>query len=111
MSDFLSVSRRMVEKVRKELEDSGFDYEATSERKMHDQQFHTIKTLEFVTEVQNNDNELSKSMCAIAREEGMDEKLIRLVVHEDIHYISYKMRNEQFLSRCQIFIDHTSPDM
>ena len=29
----------------------------------------------------------------------MDEKLIRLVVHEDIHYISYKMRKEQFLSK------------
>ena len=29
-------------------------------------------------------------MYAIAREKGMDEKLIKLVVHEDIHYISYK---------------------
>lgn len=38
-------------------------------------------------------------MCAIAREKGVDEMPISLVVHENIHYVSYKMRKGQFLSK------------
>lgn len=38
ISGFLSIIRRMLEKVRKMLEDSGFDYEALSARKSHDRQ-------------------------------------------------------------------------
>lgn len=93
ISDFLSISRRMAEKVRKELEDSRFDCKSTSERKTHDQRSNPIRMLEFLAEVwEIIDNELSKSMCATARDKGMDEKLIMLVVHEDISYVSYMMR-------------------
>lgn len=36
ISDFLSVSRRMMKKVRKELENSGFNYKATAQKTAHD---------------------------------------------------------------------------
>lgn len=56
-------------------------------------------TLEVITEVQII-SETSKWMCGTAREKGVDEKLIRLVVHEDIcSYSSYKVSMEQFLSK------------
>ena len=84
ISDFLSVSRRMLEKVWKELEDSGFNYEAALERKMCDQWSYAARMLEFIGEVQIFNNEPSNSMHDIAREKGVDEKLIRLVVHENI---------------------------
>ena len=41
------------------------------------------------------DNNPSKSITYI----GESEFLIRQVVHEDIHYFSYKMRKGQFLSQ------------
>ena len=72
----------------------GHLYEATSEREMHVQQSDTIRMPEFVAEVQKIiDNEPSNSMCTTAREKGVDEKLIRLVVHGDIYNISHKMRD------------------
>lgn len=41
----------------------------------------------------------SASLCFIARKKGVDKKLIRLMVHEDICYFSYKLRKQQFLSK------------
>lgn len=62
-----------------------------------------LRTQEFVAEVQKIiENEPSKSMLAIARMKGVDEKLIWLGVHEDIRYFSYKLRMGQFLPKaCQ----------
>ena len=37
ISDLISISRRMLKKVRKYLEDLGFNHKVTSERKTHDQ--------------------------------------------------------------------------
>ena len=52
--------------------------------------------LVFVAKVQEIiDNEPSKLMHAIARERGMDEKLFRLVVYEDIT----TLHTRQFLSK------------
>ncbi|XP_052826517.1 uncharacterized protein LOC128248714 [Octopus bimaculoides] len=86
----------MVEEIRKELENLRFNYEVTAERKTHDRQSDAIRTPAEIQEIINND--LSKSMHAIALG-GVNKKLIRLVVHEDICYFSYKMRKEQFLSK------------
>ena len=36
ISEFFNISLRMVQTVGRELEDSGFDYEATAKRKRHD---------------------------------------------------------------------------
>ena len=100
ISEFLNISIRMVQNVRKELEDSGFDYEATAERKSHDRRSDAVRTPEFVEEVQELiNNDPGKSMRAIAREKGIDEKVVRQVVHEDIRYFSYRMRKGQFLSK------------
>lgn len=88
----------MLEKVRKELENNGFNYEAMAERKTHDRRSDALRTLEFVAETQKIiENEPSKLMSAIVREKDIDEKSIRLVVHEDISYFSFKLRKEQFL--------------
>ena len=49
--------RRMVKKIRKELEES------TSERKTNNQRSDTVRTVEIITEVQDiNNNEPSKLM-------------------------------------------------
>ena len=45
------------------------------------------------------DNDLSKSIMSIARDIGVSEFLIKLEVHEDIRYFSYKIRKGQFLSQ------------
>ena len=42
-------------------------------------------------------NNPSKSIKSIAREIGVSKILIRQIVHEDIQYFSYKMREDQFL--------------
>ena len=47
-----------------------------------------VRIPKFVVEVQIINNEPNKSMCAIAREKDVDEKLIRLVAHENICYVS-----------------------
>ena len=57
------------------------------------------RTLKFVAEIQVFiDNNLSKLLRFIAKVMGMYEFLIRQLVHEDIWYFSYKMRNGQFLT-------------
>lgn len=74
-----------MEKVKKKLEDNGFDYEVKAERKTCDWWSDTLRTQEFVAEVQKIiDNEPRKSMYPIPREKGIDKKLIWLVVHEAI---------------------------
>lgn len=66
---------------------------------MYDQSSDIIRTLECVPEVQIINNKPKKSVFAIPREKGMDEKFTKPVVHEDISYVSYKMRRGQFLSK------------
>ena len=83
--DFLSISSRIVEKDQK------------GTRRFRIPLWGDIR--EENAEVQIIDNEPSKSMCVIERENGVDEKFIRLVVHEDIWYVSYKTRKEHFMSK------------
>lgn len=100
ISEFFNISIRMVQNVRRELEDSGFDYEATAKRKTHRRRSDAVRTPDFAEEIQKViDEDPSKSMRAIAREKGVDESVVRQVVHEDIRYFSYKMRKGQFLSQ------------
>lgn len=73
ITKFFNVSRMMRQEVRKELEDNGFDYEVTPERKTHDRKSDAFRIQEFVAEVQKIiDNKPSKSIRAIAREKGVD---------------------------------------
>lgn len=68
-------------------EDSRFDYQAAGKRKTHDRRHVAVRTLEFVAEDQEILNiDLRKSLCAIASEKGVYEKLIRLVVNEEIRF-------------------------
>ena len=48
ISEFFNISLRMVQTVGRELEDSGFDYEATAKRKRHDRRSDAVRTPEFV---------------------------------------------------------------
>lgn len=52
-----------------------------------------IRKPKFIDEIQITNNDPSKSMHTNVRR----EKPIRVVVHEDIHYFSYKMTKGKFL--------------
>ena len=57
------------------------------------------KTHESLADIEDIiDNDSRKSTRSIARDMGMSEFLIELVVHEDNLYFSYKMRKRKFLS-------------
>ena len=58
------------------------------------------KTPEFLAEIQAViDNNPSNSIRFIAKDMGVSEFLSWQIMHEDIHYFTYKMRKSQFLSQ------------
>ena len=68
-------------------------------RKPHSDCSDEKRTPKFVGEIQVTiDNDSCKSISSIARDMGVFEFLTRQVVHEEIRYFSYKIRNDQFLS-------------
>ena len=100
ISQCLGVNLRTVQKIWKELEESNDDYEDIAGWKLHTDSSDKKRIPEFVCKIQAmTDNDPSKTIRYIARDMRVSEFLIRLVVHEDIHYFSYKMRKGQFYDR------------
>ena len=67
--------------------------------KPHSDCYDKKRTPEFIGEIHvMMHNNPSKSIRSIAMDIEVSKFLIRQVVHEDIHYFSYKMRKSQFLS-------------
>ena len=98
-SDSLGIDLRTNQRIQKELDKSNGDYEGTALQKPHSDHSYEKKTLEFVAEIQAIiNNNLSKSVSFIVRNMDVFEFLIRQVVHKDVRYFSYKIRNGHFLS-------------
>lgn len=106
------------EKVRKVLEDSGFNYEVITEKRTHDQWSDNIRIPESVAEIQEiKNNDPSKLMCFIAREkdarghsaiflqdeEGTQEKqpqdTKKLEPLQELHVLWVLLQWGEFLSR------------
>lgn len=99
ISQFLKVARSFVHKVRRELEAPDDDVENVAKRKKHERRSDSVRTPQFVQQVQVIiDGNLSKSIRIIARDLHVSECTIRRIVHEDIQYKSYAMRRGQFMS-------------
>ena len=96
ISECLGINLRTVQKIWKELDEFNSNYKITAAQKPHSD----LKgTSEFVGETQAIIHEdPSKSIKSKVRDMEVYEFLIRLIVHEDIWYFSYKMRKSQFLS-------------
>ena len=98
IANFLNVSRFFVNKVRRELECSNGDSSFVSERKKHSRRSDTVRSCEFVEELEEIiDADPTKSMREIARKINVSESTIRRAVHDDLRYKSYVMRRDQFL--------------
>ena len=86
-------------KIRKELEDSGGDFEAVAKRSSHQKRSDCLRSCNFVDNVKNMiETDPGKSMRSIARDMGRSEGLVRKCVSEDLRYKSYKMRKGQLLT-------------
>lgn len=99
ISTFLNVSRSFVHKVRLQLYEYDGNVSPVAKRKKHSQRSDTIRTPEFIPNVQNIiDENPRRSMRSIAKELQVSEWTIRAVVHQNIRYKSYVMRRSQFMS-------------
>ena len=99
ISNFLHVARSFVHKVRLELEGCDGNVSPVAKRKKHSQCSDTVRTPEFIRNVQNIiDENPGRSIRSIAKELQVSEWTIRTVVHQDIRYKSYVMRKGQFIS-------------
>ena len=96
ISECLGFNLRIVQRIRKDFNESNGDYECATARKNDSARSDKKITLEFVGEIKTTiDNDPLKSMGAIAMDTGVSEFLIRQRVHEDIRHFSYKMRKGQ----------------
>jgi len=98
ISIFLNFARSFVHKVRRELEISDDNVESVAKRKKHKARSDTVRISQFVQQVQDIDEDFSKSIRAISRDLQISECTIRRIVHEDIRYKSHVMRKGQFIS-------------
>jgi len=99
ISDMLKVAESFVRKVKRELIDSNYDFEAVAARKEHARRSDTKRDEDFVAQVQEMvNNDPGQSMRALARELNISEKTVRVCMMEDIRYKSYKMRKGQLLT-------------
>lgn len=80
IADTLGVTVPFVWRVRKDLEDSGGDYEATASRAEHSRRSDALRIPEMVAQVEEiMTNDPGKSMRAISRDLGCSEFLIRTI--------------------------------
>jgi len=97
ISRFLKVAQSFVNKVRRELEASDGNMESVAKRKKHETRSDKVRTSRFVQKVQGIiDEDPSKSIRAISKDLQVSECTIRRIIHEDIRYKCYTMR--QFMS-------------
>ena len=94
----MNFARSFVHKVHRELEISDDNVESVVKRKKHKARSDTVRTSQFVQQVQDIDEDFSKSIRAISRDLQISECTIRRIVHEDIRYKSHVMRKGQFIS-------------
>ena len=95
---FLKVARSFVHKVCGELEASDGNIESVSRRRKHKPCSGTVRTLQFLQQVQDNiDKDASKSISAISRDLQVSECTIRLLFHEDILYNSCVICRGEFM--------------
>ena len=73
--------------------------ESVAKRRNHKPRLDTVKTLQFVQQVQDIiDEDSSKSIRAISRDLQVSECTISHIVYVDIRYKPYVMRRGQFMS-------------
>ena len=85
-------------RIWKQLEESNSDYESRPSRKPHSDPSDKERTFEYVCEILAIiENFSSKSIRFIDKDMAMSELLIRVVMHEDFRYFSFKIRKGQFL--------------
>ena len=83
--------------------------ESVAKRRKHTPNSDTVRTPQFVQQVQNIiDEDLSKSIRALSRDLQVSECTIHRIVHEDIRYKSYMMRRDQFMPVKTLFL-HIKP--
>lgn len=84
-------------KVQKELETSKWNVSPVAKCKVHSQHSDSIRTQQFIQQVQNIINGNSRmSMGTIVRDLHVSEDIICNVVHKDIWYKSYIINNRLF---------------
>ena len=103
IADFNNLPRSLCYRVRSEFNEklsAGEDAEDISvERRPHRRRSDSLRTSEFIEQVQNMvDEDPGRSMRSLARELQVDEKTVRNCVHEDIRYKSYALKRRQFMN-------------
>ena len=85
ISEYLGIDLKIVPRIRKEFDESNFDYKDTEVWKPHSSRPVNKRIIEFVREIVG-DNNPSKSISFIDWEMGVSDFLFRQVVYKNIRY-------------------------
>ena len=102
IAEFNKLPRSLCYRIKKEFDGrvvGGENHDEVSvQRKTHKRRRDSIRTPEFVEELQNAiDEDPGKSMRCLARELNVCEGTVRKCVHEDIRYKSYALKRHQYM--------------
>ena len=101
-AEFNKLPRSLCYRIKKEFDGrvvGGENHDEVSvQRKTHKRRRDSIRTPEFVEELQNViDEDPGKSKRSLARELNVSEGTVRKCVHEDIRYKYYALKRHQFM--------------